>query len=132
MALLTWNDRYKVNITTIDLQHKKLFDMINELHDAMRSGKGNEVLGKILNELVMYTRMHFATEERMMSAARYPDYANHKAQHDELTRKAVELQHQFREGRTMMTLEVMNFLKDWLTHHIQGSDRKYTPYLSGD
>jgi hemerythrin len=59
MALITWNDSLSVKVAEIDEQHKKLIAMINELNDAMRLGKGKDVLGKIVNGLVTYTTTHF-------------------------------------------------------------------------
>jgi len=55
MALMQWNDSLSVNVGMIDKQHQKLVGMINELNDAMRQGKGKDILGKTLNELVAYT-----------------------------------------------------------------------------
>jgi hemerythrin len=55
-----------VSVNEIDLQHqKKLIEMINNLHDAMRPGKGNAVLGEIINGLVDYAGAHFQTEEKI-------------------------------------------------------------------
>ncbi len=42
MALLEWNDKLVIGISRIDNQHKELIRIVNELHEAMKSGKGNE------------------------------------------------------------------------------------------
>ena len=47
MALITWNDTLSVNVEEIDQQHRTLIAMINELNEAMKLGKGKDVLGKI-------------------------------------------------------------------------------------
>ena len=54
MSLIRWNDNFSVNVTMIDHDHKKLVAMINELTDAMKAGRGKDVLGKILYELIQY------------------------------------------------------------------------------
>jgi hemerythrin len=131
MNLINWNDDLSVHIKEIDEQHRKLIDMINNLHSAMGSGRGNEAMGKVLAGLVDYTKTHFATEERLMAKHTYSGYLSHKAQHDALTKQVIDLYTKFQEGKAMVTVEVMNFLKDWLTKHIQDSDKKYGPFLNG-
>ncbi|MEW6117819.1 MAG: bacteriohemerythrin [Nitrospirota bacterium] len=131
MALMTWSDALSVNIKEIDEQHKKLVGMINDLHDAMKVGKGTDVTGAILTGLVQYVATHFATEEKLMKAHSYPEFLKHKTEHENLTKQALELQKQFGEGKPVLTVELMNFLKNWLTNHIQGTDKKYGPFLNG-
>jgi hemerythrin len=131
MNLINWADNLSVNIRAIDEEHKKLVSMINELHSSMGSGKGRETIGKILTGLVDYTKTHFSTEERLMEKYAYTGYMNHKAQHDALTKQVIDLHTKFQEGKAMVTVEVMNFLKEWLTKHIQDSDKKYGPFLNG-
>jgi hemerythrin len=92
MALFVWSDKYSVNIKKMDEQHKKLVDMLNELHDSMKIGKGNDVLGKIFTGLVQYVVVHFDAEERLLSAHAYPGYTDQKTAHDKLTQKVLELQ----------------------------------------
>jgi len=131
MALMTWSDNLSVNIKEIDEQHKKLVGMVNDLHDAMKQGKGNDVTGMVLSGLIQYVATHFAAEEKLMKAHAYPEYLKHKTEHDALTKQAVDLQDQFHGGKPVLTVELMSFLKNWLTNHILGTDKKYSPYLNG-
>ena len=131
MALITWNDQYSVGIRKIDDQHKRLVGFINDLHGSMLEGKGKEVMGKILGGLIDYTRTHFLAEESLMSLYRYADFEAHKKEHDGLTGKVLDLQRKFQEGTASMTLDLMTFLKDWLTNHILKLDKKYAPFLIG-
>lgn len=78
MAFFNWDDLGSVNIERIDNQHKKLVSYLNELFEAMRAGKGNEVLEKILNALLSYTNTHFASEEKLTQTHGYPGYLFHK------------------------------------------------------
>lgn len=130
MALFVWSDKYSVNINEIDSQHKKLVDLLNSLHDSMKVGRGSEVLGKTLTELIQYVGTHFATEERLMSTHGYPEYKAHKAEHAKLTQKAIELQKDFQQGAPVITVEVLGFLRDWIQNHILGTDKKYSQFLN--
>ncbi|MBF0565357.1 MAG: bacteriohemerythrin [Nitrospirae bacterium] len=131
MPLVTWTDNLSVHIKEIDTQHQKLVKLINDLFDAVTAKKGKDVLTKVLNELVDYTRYHFTAEEKLMATHNYPDLAKHKPEHEELTRKVLDFQKQFNEGKAMIDLLLMNFLKDWLVKHILGTDKKYSSYLNG-
>ena len=86
MALIKWNEKYSVNVNEFDYQHKKLVDLINELHDSMKQGKTKEVLGGILDELVKYTETHFKTEEEYFDKHSYVNSMSHKREHKEFTK----------------------------------------------
>ncbi|HVM91282.1 MAG TPA: hemerythrin domain-containing protein [Terriglobales bacterium] len=59
MALVSWNPSYSVKVEKCDTDHKKLFDILNKLHEAMSAGNGNQVVAKVVKELGDYTKFHF-------------------------------------------------------------------------
>ena len=130
MALFQWNSSFSVNNTDIDNQHKKLVTLINELHDAMGHGKSKEVLSGIFSELVSYTKYHFKFEEDQLEKHKYPNLAVHKLEHKKLTDQAIKLKQDFDAGKAVISIELLNFLKDWLKSHILESDKKYVTYIN--
>lgn len=130
MPLLVWGEKYSVHIREIDDQHKKLIGYVNELNEAMRAGKGKQTLEKVLRDLISYTASHFSAEERIMRTNGYPEYAEHKEKHDKMTRKVLDLQKQYQEGKIAISMEVMTFLENWVDKHILGTDMKYSPFLN--
>ncbi|WP_370572719.1 bacteriohemerythrin [Methanomethylovorans sp.] len=129
MPLITWSDKYSVNIKEIDEQHKKLVGMINELHDAMMHAKSKEVSVEIINKMAEYTKYHFSTEEKYMKQFRYPDYEVHKISHEKFVEQVLEFKKGYESGKTGLTYDLLNFLKNWLVTHIQASDKKYAPFF---
>jgi hemerythrin len=130
MALITWNESYSVKVKQFDDQHKKLIDMVNELHDAMKVGKGKDLLEKILAGLIQYTVTHFANEERLMKQHNYPGYEQHKKEHHLLTLQVKDVQKKYHEGDAVLSQSVLTFLKEWLQNHIKGTDKNYAPFLN--
>lgn len=130
MALIMWNDDYSVKVRQFDEQHKKLIGIVNQLHDAMRSGKGSQIMGDILASLAAYTQAHFADEERLMQLHGYPGLAFHKKLHGQLVDRVRDFQREAETGGNVITQGVMMFLKDWLVQHIQGEDIKYGPFMN--
>ena len=130
MAFFEWSENYNLGIVDIDNQHKKLVLMINDLHDAMKSGKAADILGTLLAGLRNYNMTHFTNEEKYMMRFRYPKYAEHKGEHEVFIEKISEFQKRFASGNAAITVELMNFLKDWLTKHILGTDKEYVPFFA--
>ncbi len=128
-GMFEWKDRYSVGIGSIDAQHQTLFRLAGELHQAMVSGQGKVTSGKILERLIQYTTTHFAHEERLMRLHEYPDLAAHKVEHDALTKKVIQFQSDFQTGRVTITVQLLQFLKNWLEHHIERSDQRYAPHF---
>jgi hemerythrin len=127
--MFEWKPQYSVSIASIDGQHQNLFRLAEELYAAMSAGQGKPALARILDRLVQYTTVHFAHEERLMSLHGYPDLAAHTAEHRALTKQVLDFQAKFEAGHSILTVQVLHFLKDWLQKHIAASDQKYAPYL---
>jgi hemerythrin len=128
---MTWAENMSVGVKVLDDDHKKLVAMVNELHDGILEGRRAEALGHVLDQLVSYTKIHFNREEAFFARTKYEGAAAHKKEHDDLIAKAQELQKRYKEGASsMLSLETMSFLKSWLAHHIQGSDKGYTKHLN--
>jgi hemerythrin len=51
-------------------------------------------------------------------------------EHDTLTKQVIDLQTEFTSGKTMISVKVMNFLKDWLKGHILQVDKKFGEFLN--
>jgi hemerythrin len=129
MSYLKWSDKYSLNVTEIDEQHKKLVGLVNTMYDAMHAGTGRDMIGTVIAEFVEYTDYHFKAEERLMLQHEYPLYDEHKEMHDSLIRKARSFKEAYDTGNSPTAIEVMLLLTNWLNMHILEEDRKYKPYI---
>ncbi len=129
MAYITWNESYAVNIGVVDLQHRKLIDLLNQLAEAVGIGRGKDVLGPVLTELLEYTVYHFSTEERLFHEYAYPETEHHRKEHADLTARVRDLQEEFARGNNLVTMDVMQFLISWLNNHILVEDKKFGSFL---
>jgi hemerythrin len=127
-----WNETYSVGVDAMDDQHKGLFEIIRELYTAMRSGKGKEVAADVLRRLIDYTAAHFAAEEKLMAQKGYPALAVHQVEHKILIDKVLAFKKDFGAGTVSITPELMKFLQNWLTNHIQTVDRKYGAFMNAN
>ncbi len=128
MSMINWSDKYSVNVSEMDNQHKELVNILNELYDAMMAGKSNAVLSPVIAKLINYTRKHFAAEELFMQKYAYPAYESHKREHAAFIMKVQEFQTNFNAGKITLSLDISNFLKNWLVNHISIEDKKYGTY----
>jgi len=129
MSLFQWSEAYSVGYPDIDSQHKRLFQLAEQLHAAMTAGKAKQILSTTLNNLIVYTKRHFADEEMLMETHRYPFLPQHKAEHRELTENVMHFQKAFGADKATISIELMQFLSSWLRHHIGSSDKKVGEYL---
>jgi hemerythrin len=90
---------------------------------------GKEQLGRVLSSLIKYTQGHFKAEEGILQSNQYPDFVNHKIEHDRFTQTILDLQAKFQRNEIGLTIDLMEFLKGWLIKHIMGVDKKYSAFL---
>jgi hemerythrin-like metal-binding protein len=132
MPLVNWNESYTVKVQRCDEDHKKLFSLINTLHEAMSSGKGTAVVRRVVEELADYAQYHFSAEEAMLEKTNYPALASHRLQHREFSSQVKQFQRDLREGKGGQTITVAVFLNDWLTKHIKQTDQQYSAHLNAN
>lgn len=128
---IEWKQDYSVGIDSIDKEHKKLVGLINQLQTAVDYSTGEEFEREALDAAVDYTKTHFAHEEELMSKYGYPDFEAHKAQHQKMIDKVNNLVTDYEQDPDRSLQEALNFLKDWLVKHINGTDKLYSEFLRG-
>lgn len=126
MPLFTWDNEYSVGVGSMDAHHKTLFDIMNKLHDAMKSGQAEEKIASTIRELVDYTIYHFAEEEKIMESINYAGIAAQKREHTVFVDKMNEYKEKADAGQAIFTVaEVADTSVRWLREHILGMDKKY-------
>ncbi len=127
MSAVTWQNAYSLGIPEIDEQHKTLFELINELWDALvkRSPVESQLL--VIEGLEHYTIAHFAAEETFMRVIKYPKFDAHKQTHDKFVQRIAEEKTRLLAGNGL-SLDVLYFLKDWLVNHILVDDQDYAGF----
>jgi len=131
MNKIAWSKDLTVGVAEIDEQHQQWIQRLNDVAAAIAAHKGPIQLGQTLAFLVDYTQQHFATEERLMAAAKYPGLKTQLAQHKELTETLKDLVRDFdEEGATTKLAETVNtYLGNWLLTHIREQDLKFGKFL---
>ena len=130
MAYIDWTPELSVSVKQIDEQHQRLVALVNDLHQAMKQGQGAQVLAETFTKLLDYTKYHFSTEEKLFEQYGYPRAKEHAAQHRDLEHQAAKLQADFDSGKVLVSVQVLEFLKEWVTKHIMGSDKAYSAFFN--
>lgn len=123
-----WTEDLSVNNVNIDNEHKQLFALLDDFYKGIMENSPKLRLQELIKGLLEYTQTHFAREEAYMQRLGFPEFEAHKKQHDLFIDKANTFYTKMTEGKMILSLEVTNFLKDWLVTHIKGSDQKYARY----
>jgi hemerythrin len=140
MVFCEWDDSYSVEVPEADQQHRWLFALINELHEAT-TNTGREAtidstvdemgtIAAVLDELMRYTVHHFSTEESYMLACAYPERAVHQAAHQHFVERVRSFKRDFDNGEAVCSVAIIHFLRDWLDNHIRTLDKQLGVFLS--
>ena len=131
MEFITWDASMSVGVETLDHDHMRLLGLFNELMSSGIANRSKEDLSSLLQELADYTNTHFSREERCMEECGYPDLAAHKEAHRYFVEEVDRQKTEFAESdAVMLRIDLILLLKEWLLDHIQGVDKKYTPYVT--
>ena len=131
MPFMEWDSTFELGIKEFDEHHKYLVHLLNMTYDGLTCRAGNDELGAVLDELIDYATYHFATEEYWMDTHKYSGLLQHHEEHEKFCSRVVEIQKDFHQGKTNLTLEVMQFLNNWLSNHILKTDAEYGRFAQG-
>ena len=133
MPLMQWTPAMSVGMEELDNDHKVLIKVINDLDANADSNSRREVVRQCLISLRRYAEFHFAREEKAMSACGYPQLDGHKGEHRDFVKRIQDVTARFDAGTEdaagIVNRELLDFLKDWLNHHILIEDMAYRPHV---
>jgi hemerythrin len=134
--LLMWTENMSVGVKTFDEDHKSLIRMMNAIHEVLQNideeGKiPSEEIEAALHQLENYVRYHCNHEEVAMAKTDYAELEEHKQEHTKLAAMVAEMSWRFHGSTDPRHIaEIMQFIYDWLTNHINVTDKKYTAHLN--
>ena len=129
LQLCRFTEDFDVMSTQMNDDHKRIFAYINTVHQRVKEKSDPATLLPTLKELGEFTRHHFQREEEAMQAANYQNLPQQRTAHEKLLGKVAQIIADLDKGADVDMLEVMTFLKDWLTTHILVMDKEYGPTL---
>ena len=132
--MLKWKKEYEIGVERIDIQHKKLVDIGEQVYKLIiKDGDHYDDIVTLLHELKDYTIYHFKTEEDLFE--KHPEFLkaeSHIFEHRLFVKKIEkyfeDLELIDKEQKKVL-LDLMTFISDWLVQHIVGSDKEYAPYI---
>lgn len=132
MSLLKWdNEKLSIGIPLIDNQHKMLVHLINQLANGINNKEHKADIDAIYTQLQDYTNYHFTTEETYFFRLNTADTTKHALQHKNFIKQLSQFKNNHQEV-THSSTELLQFLSDWLVHHIQIEDKKFAQdYIKG-
>lgn len=125
--MYTFKDEFRTGIAQIDEEHEKLFEIADKAYETLMDDfipDKYDYIVDILKELTDYAAVHFEHEEEYMASIRYRKLLSHKVEHQEFASKiaAYDLS-EIDEDQKGAILELLDFLNDWLIHHIIENDK---------
>jgi hemerythrin-like metal-binding protein len=127
IEIFPWNENFATGIDEIDIQHRRLIELLNVLVAHLAYQRGAPTIDQVICELKDYAAVHFATEEVIWGSCFGGDAWEewHKSAHAEFIDKIVELIGEAeRKSFEEVIEDVVSFLTHWLALHIIESDKR--------
>lgn len=128
-----WDAKYSVNIRSIDQQHQKFFEIINQIYFLLRQKPTRRAdLIKVIEELNGYAEFHMGYEENCFTKYQYPDRKSHQLAHNAFRKQVKKFSKIINDPKSdidQLALTMADFTKEWLSQHILNLDHDYAPFL---
>ena len=130
MTTHSWSTEYNINVKRLDVQHRLLVKLVDNLHDAWVARVDKAVLKDLLVELLEFSQIHFSFEEQLMKEYDFPDSADHQKQHRILLRRLNELVTLASSQKPPTSYSAYDIVTDWALVHITDQDDRLGIFLN--
>jgi hemerythrin len=124
------NGELSVGVKMLDCDHRALFEIINELQTAAASDSDPRRTSSLLHKLAEFTLTHFALEEGMMVATKYPEMDLHRLHHQRITEQVAALASRYNQDDNALDSQSLSVLSDLHADHVQQDDLHYGLWLN--
>ena len=129
MPLLEWKNSFSVGVSVLDADHRRLVDLINELHDARQTNRTGDVFRSIIGSLKDHLVSHAEREEALMSRLGYQELESHSAHHAEAVTSLERLLAAGAGEDGNLPGQVLDFMKAWFANHVICTDLKMREFF---
>lgn len=127
-----WNQELLTGEPSIDTQHRELFALLEELGAAITAGRGDELVERMLEEILGYASVHFHDEEALMAAVGYPGIASQQAAHSAFAADATRMTHEWAAGTGVASEDLYEYLYTWVVQHVETMDLLLARFLAAE
>jgi hemerythrin-like metal-binding protein len=128
MALIDWDERFRVGIAAVDHEHRELIGLINALHERLGGGYS---VADFLGEIYARISAHFALEEKIMRERNYDQYDDHKTDHERLLDEIRDIMDDYEDQRIYQDEILAGRLRHWFGDHFRTRDARLHLFLAG-
>ena len=125
-----WKDSYAIGVPAVDKQHKKLFEMVDNLvmivNDELYESEFKDDCRDAVVFMKSYVIMHFADEEAYQKAIGYKGFDEHKKIHQDFTEEIRNYAQKLEncDYDKSVVKEFVSILAAWLINHVTGDDQR--------
>ncbi len=129
LVKIEWEEKFSVDVPELDEYQKTLFDKFNALIDLKKKKLDAKAVTNMISEINDYSKIFFATEEKILRRQKYPDLDIHSKAHRQFIKNSIALRREMAEDVTSQSIDAVLELRDWLVEHIETSDVLFVPFL---
>jgi hemerythrin-like metal-binding protein len=130
MKWIGWDEKYATGHAGMDLGHKKLMDLINQLAHGMEHNEPKESCSNTLEQFIEHAKSHFHAEEQLMDRVQYPKATEHKAVHAKMLNDVLAFKESYDASDTAEFITLLVVLDSWLKRDIATADKALVDFLA--
>ena len=124
MSLIEWKADFNIGIASVDLEHRELIELINNVHGMMGEGATHDQVVATLGDIHAQISAHFALEEKFMRETGYEEFPSHKEDHENLLDELHDIMDRVESDGNFEEERLSSELDQWFSVHFRTHDAK--------